>query len=133
MSITALSLHETEDYICEDDKKSKNPTVWKLGTYSHKIRAYLLSLMGTMGDKDPDFQKTFDASIEAVRLGLKGWENFLDGNQKEIKFLADAITESNTGGVDESLLNRIPQNILIELAGALIQKNMVSGTERKNS
>lgn len=135
MAIVGTSLYETEDYICEDDKKSDKPTIWKIGVCSHKVRSYLVKLSGQIDRKEPDIEKVWDTAFETVKYGLRGCQNFSDKSDKEIKFKSheEEFKGEKIQVVDNDFLNSIPKEQLIDLGGVIFQKNMVSEIERKNS
>lgn len=152
MAIRALDLNKVRDYICKDDDPD-DPTVWKIGTLSSRdkgmIRDSVTSFsFDTENLNSEDGEKadvsSMDTKIErskmnfeAVRRGLKGWENFLDDKGEPIP--NKLVIRDVGGGVKKSvvpndILDRIPLDTLDELAEQVMDgMSKDDGEDGKNS
>jgi hypothetical protein len=75
-----------------------------------------------------------EVAFQTVCFGLRGWENFNDGNGKPIKFK----TRKQTMGAnsytiaDPDLVRLLPEDVVSELAEHIRKDNNVSEVEAKN-
>jgi hypothetical protein len=139
--IKGISLSETEQFICKDDDPN-SPTKWKLGVIDSLIMAEiqdLITLFEPDGSGRPDAPAKTKLCLnvvraEAVRYGLKGWENFCDEVGSQIIFRTE---KRNIGGkavdaVADELMRIIPFTIVSQLGDRILQKNRFSEEEAKN-
>lgn len=146
MAIKALDLNKTFPYVCADDDPD-DPTTWMIGTLTSRDKGAIRDSATTFtfsntslkaaegsgkGDEDDGNAKDGGTTtkiekskmnFEAVRRGVKGWENFLDGDGKPIPFktvIRDVGGGVKKGVIPNDLMDRIPLNILDELAGIVM-------------
>ena len=124
--ITGISLSDTQDYISKYDKDELK-TVFKLGVLVTEVFT-TVSRMASIKDQ------SIDALTEAVKFGVKGFENFTDKQGNKINF--DTVNE-NINGVDykvltSRLINMIPVDVIIELGGEILRITKLTEAEVKN-
>ena len=127
------SLINTIDYICDMDKASSNPTIFKIKPLDPIMMSYILDKLMPQKVK-PELTKpiTFSVKtmkqfmIEAVRFGLMDWHNFLDESDQELMFDRQVITiEINYNTMLYSTLSieticKIPDEIIQELGAKIL-------------
>lgn len=121
MAIVGLSLAETWEFSLPED--NENPTVWILGMLDGLL---MLRIANT----------TQHILIEdAVRYGLKGWKNFKDIHGKEIIFKTKKVYTygEERQALDEDIFKLISARIISTLGTEIIDRQKLSGDERKNS
>jgi len=123
MGIKGISLGETRDFISQYDKDEPK-TTWKLGALDSEI----FDLLGE--DKNP-----LRLMSDAVRFGLKGFENFKDGNGNIIKFdtISRAVGPYNYKVVSDSIMKIIPPQVKTELGTEILKMSKLNEEEVKNS
>lgn len=140
----AINLAETKDYISKYETDAYQPTVWQLGCVD-QLAFSLLEDFSTEFEIDPKAPADAKAKtvfnvnrkkLDLVRLGLKGFKNFLHPEtEKEIQF--DTVATARFGGtrnvVSDGILKTIPGVVLDELAQEIERMNRLSEGERKNS
>lgn len=133
--IDPLAINLTMDYICENDKKSDNPTIWIIGALDSFTQSRILrsNIMVTLDEKgnpvvERDSNKdTIDFAV--IKYGLKGFKNF--GNV-EFKTEKIKMLEQEYEVVSDEILKRIPILIIHELADIIWKGNIVSEELKKN-
>jgi len=117
MAITALKKIIKTDFTTEDDRKSENPTIFKLNPMDG------LQYMGVMaeGNIDTDGMMTFSERTmkTTLRYGLVGWSNFNDEHGKEIKFSRHSF-------------GKLPVGVLTEIFSEIISISSVDEEDSKN-
>jgi len=123
MGIKGISLGETKDFISQYDKDEPK-TMWKLGALDSEI----FDLLGE--DKNP-----LRLMSDAVRFGLKGFENFKDGNGNVIKFdtVSRAVGPYNYKVVADSIMKIIPPQVKTEIGTEILKMSKLNEDEVKNS
>lgn len=120
--ITGLNLSETKDYTSQYDKNEPK-TIWKIGVLDSEI----FDLIGE--DKNP-----LRIMSDAVRFGLRGFENFKDKDGNIIKF--DTISRSvgikNYNVVADSIMRILPPQIKTELGTEILKISKLNEEETKN-
>lgn len=122
MGIKGISLSETKDFVSQYDK-SEPKTIWKLGALDSEI----FDLLGE--DKNP-----LRLMADAVRFGLRGFENFTDENNKPVKFdtVSRAVGPYNYKVVADSIMKIIPPQIKTELGTEILKMSKLNEEEIKN-
>lgn len=122
MGIKGISLGETKDYVSQYDKDEPK-TIWKLGALDSEI----FDLLGE--DKNP-----LRLMSDAVRFGLKGFENFKDGNGNIVKFdtISRAVGSYNYKVVSDNIMKIIPPQVKSELGGEILKISKLDEGEIKN-
>lgn len=146
MPIKAVDLTRTKRFISQYDDASEEgkATVWLLGTLSSRdvgrIRDSVTSIkLNTAEGSDPNEVETHiertKMNFEAVRVGLKGWENFIgpDGNSIPFKTIKRDVGGTRRDVVADELLDMIPLDVVNELADEILQGNLLSEEEAGNS
>ena len=145
MAIKLLQLSGTTDYISKLDEcktEEEGASVYILGTLSSRQQGMLQdSSVEAVPDEtagDQGFTAKFkanDAAINTVRYALKGWRNVVDVGGNEVPF---ETTKKRFGGehldvVKESLLKRMPLELIRELAEKIQEANLMTEEVEKNS
>lgn len=117
MAITAKSKLASTWFTPNSEKNSSNPTKFKIryltGREFLEVKDHLIF------DEENDRVLIGGKGLFlAVRFCLEDWENYLDEDGKPIKFSKDEI-------------ENIPENILFELAMAIINKKSALTEEEK--
>ncbi len=122
MGIKGISLSETKDIISEYDKNEPK-TIWKVGPLDSEI----FDLLGE--DKNP-----LRLMSDAVRFGLKGFENFKDSNDNVIKFdtVSYAVGPYNYKVVANNIMKIIPPQLKTELGREILKMSKLNEEEVKN-
>ncbi len=122
MGIKGISLSETKDIISEYDKNEPK-TIWKVGPLDSEI----FDLLGE--DKNP-----LRLMADAVRFGLKGFENFKDSNDNVIKFdtVSYAVGPYNYKVVANNIMKIIPPQLKTELGREILKMSKLNEEEVKN-
>ena len=139
--IKGISLTETQFIILPKDDPD-NPTKWKIGVIDSLIMAEIQDLITLF---EPDGSGNRDApaktklcinlvKTEAVRYGLKGWENFADSTGTSVPFRTERrhIGGKTVDALADDLLRMIPFNVVTELGDRILDKNRFSEEEAKN-
>ncbi len=122
MGIKSISLGETKDFISSYDKDEPK-TIWKVGVLDSEV----FDLLGE--DKNP-----LRLMSDAVRFGLKGFENFKDSSGKEIKFdtISRVVGPYNYRVVADNIMKIIPPQIKTELGMEILKISRLQEEEIKN-
>lgn len=143
--IKALNVAATTTFICEDDRKSVNPTKFHLKAMDGFIEAIVNSKMSkfdmsSVSANNPDAEVDFSidpfaGAQTAVKYCLTGWEGFGDHKGDEIKFKSKKKTLSGMlyDTVDDDLMRLIPKDVVMELYSEIQRISTLSGEESKNS
>ncbi len=120
--ITGISLSETKDFVSQYDK-GEQKTIWKLGVLDSEI----FDLLGE--DKNP-----LRLMSDAVRFGLKGFDNFKDANGNIIKFdtVNRAVGQYSYKIVSDNIMKIIPPQIKTELGTEILKMSKLNEEEVKN-
>lgn len=144
MPIMGISLEATSVFESEYDSAKGTPeaTKFKLGTLDSRIYGRLKD-QSTSITIDPQKAKEEittningnEVAFNTVVYGLRGWENFRDGEGNDIKFHTLKRTHGDTSYriADPALVMMIPQVIIQELAEAIRVANEMPEAEAKNS
>lgn len=146
MAIKGLSLSEKEAYILKDDpghpdnaeKSDEKPTIFYIGNLTNADRIEIgdITMTPTMSNSGVSMSMQRMKRIYlTVQRGLKGWENFTDGNDKPIPFEEET---ANTGGsyrkvASEASMLRLTSEQVVELSEAILKKNGMTKELAKNS
>lgn len=144
MPITGLSL-DTERVVesaLDPDKGTDKATKFTICALDSRVYGRLKDKATTMmidpsrGEQDAVQTNinSNEVAFETVMYGLRGWENFVGKDGKDIKFKS---TKRTHGGqsykvADPDLVKMIPQAVLLELAEKIQAENELSETESKN-
>ena len=137
MSLKAIDINEVRDFILPEDKE--NPTIFKIGVIDSRIRSKIRDETATFDDALSSTKinqlKIATTGLEYVRFGLKGFENFLDKNDKPIEFKTETIKFAGRTYevVAESILNMLSDDVIMALGAEIMKGNKLSEKEIKNS
>ena len=121
MGIKGISLGETKDFVSSYDKDEPK-TIWKLGVLDSEI----FDLLGE--DKNP-----LRLMSDAVRFGLKGFENFnVDGQPVKFDTISRAVGSYNYKVVADSIMKIIPPQVKTELGTEILKMSKLDENEIKN-
>ena len=137
--IKAINPEEISEYICEQDRNSENPTVWKLGVLDSRIMGFIddtvtkleYSGKGRNDPADPVFI-TGTRRWLLVKYGLRGWSNFfnIDGNPITEKFDSTNHFGKTYPTVSDDVLRIIPVDVIAELAAEIQKQNKLTPEEK---
>ena len=144
MPITGLSL-DTETVVestLDPDKGTDKATKFTICALDSRVygrlkdKATTLALDPNRADSDTVMTSinSNEVAFETVMYGLRGWENFVGSDGKEIKFKFSKRTHGGQSYkiADPDLVKLIPQAVLIEIAGHIQAANELSEAEEKN-
>jgi hypothetical protein len=114
--ISGLDLNATVEYTLKSD--TDNPTVWKLGI----IPSYLFARISADAPT-----KEIQTAYRVLQIAIKGWENFNVPFTTEKEKLFDREIDC----VPLSTLERLPLNVVTELAGKIMEINGLTAEEKK--
>lgn len=121
MGIKGISLGEVKDFTSSFDKDEPK-TIWKLGVLDSEI----FDLLGE--DKNP-----LRLMSDAVRFGLKGFENFTaDGKPVKFDTVSRAVGPYNYKIVADSIMKIIPPQVKSELGAEILKMSKLNEEEIKN-
>jgi hypothetical protein len=143
MAVKGLSSSRTYLFVsltdpCRDDKgnPTDGATVFELGTLDGTLMARIKDLQADSkireleaGMQSVDVVMTLHAAaMEACRVGIRGWSNFLDEDGKEIKFEArnEVIGRKQYHVLTSEAVGRIPPDLAMEIMQSLVQTNSIS-------
>jgi len=149
MAIKALDIGKTRNFTSKHDTDG-DPTIWKIGILSSRDKGAIRDsstsftfnkeAAETEGDSD---ETNIDTRIErskmnfeAVRRGLKGWDNFVgpDGDDVCFKFrMMDVGGGRKQNVVPNELLDLIPIDVIDELSEQIMSDATVPAGDVKNS
>lgn len=117
--LTAMDRNETTDYVVNREKKDDNPTVFKIGILDKKS---MTKYIGKVLEKNEDinFEQLAELGPEIVKNGCKEVHNI---NYKG---------KVGNYPVDKELVEALPLDVIIEVASAVIQHNVLGKEESKN-
>lgn len=119
---------DMEDAVREEVGK---PTVFYIGVLTKADRIELGDMTNTPTMKDNGISignRRTQRSYEAVRRGLRGWENFLDENGRNIPF-KEGTTQAGAGFakvMHDDCFAYLPVDVVHELADAIFARNGMS-------
>lgn len=102
------------DYVLESERDKPNKTIFRLRPLTSIEMMEVTEIKATIGQTA--------ARLRALFYGLRGWQDFLDGNGKPVEF---------SGLLDQNLSRLTVENI-VELAAEIIVTSKVQEKDRKN-
>lgn len=121
--ITGINLLETLSFTSRFDT-TEPKTIWKYGIIDSEAMPIVMeSNEGTLGQM-----------TELVRFGLRGFENFRDGNGKEIQFVTEPqVFRGRVFHVlAPSVLRVVPRQVILELGIKILELGKLTEPEIKN-
>jgi hypothetical protein len=119
--ITGIDGSEQLEYVSSKDT-SENKTVFVIGVISNKHKLNIMSSMTTIDGK-PDVKAVQTQSLELFKVGVKEIRGLINKKTKQ----AETIKH-----ISDDTLERIPIDVLTEVAAKVLQFNFLSGEEAKN-
>jgi len=108
---------------CDRDEPEEKQTTFYIRPLSAKQSATLQDSMKFSGvGKEATMQNIGSNTLDMVRIGLVGWDNFKDEEGKDIKFLKDM----------DANLDRLAVTYRYELAGKIMELSNLGDEEVKN-
>lgn len=140
----AINAVETKEHVSKYETDKDNPTVWILGTINQQMRdkiddtatSYEIDPAGPQDGKARAVFHFNRIKTDLVRIGLKGFRNFIDpqtDTEIEFKTVATPRFGTSVNIVAEDVLNKIPREVISELADLIDKLNKLSEEEIKNS
>ncbi len=142
MAIRALTLSSVKVIEAENDpaKGSADATRFTIGAIDAFVSAYVFDRTLTFTENEAGGVATAqvrmsEANLEAVRFGLRGWENLKDDRGDDVPFTtADRIVMGKKYvTVADDGLARLSQDLVRELASAIRSINEVAPDDAKKS
>ncbi len=115
--ISGIDLTQIIDYSLETD--TDNPTIFKLGI----IPSYLLAKVSSQSQGNE-----IETTYKLLQLSLRGWENF----NIPFETVKEKLCDRELDIVPIAILERLPLNVITELAKKVMELNKLSVPERKN-
>lgn len=129
----AIDPRQTWDYILKDERESADPTVFTLGALSVGDEAALQDKLAVVRDGATTFA-TGTHTLDVLRRGLRGWRSFRFSDGRDVPFATDRGQMRNgVAAPTDETLGYLTPDVRKELAEAIIERNRVSESERKNS
>ncbi|MFA5316202.1 MAG: hypothetical protein WC369_02120 [Dehalococcoidales bacterium] len=126
MGLKGINIGETRNFISKHDQDKEHPTVFKIGILDSIVMSGLLDALEF--DAQHQIKSKHRYSMELVRFGLKGIENF----SAEFKTTKIVRWGQEYEVVDNLTIARIPVLVIDEIAGEIMDDNVLSEGERKN-
>lgn len=123
MGIVGIRLSETKDYFSEYDKIEPK-TKWILGPVDAEV-------FSSLGEGSRNILRT---AFDAVRFGLKGFENFKDEHGNIVKFSTSSVVfgSRNCKVISDDIMKIMPPEIITELGLEIMKLSRLSEEEIKN-
>lgn len=143
MAIKAITLGETWDFYSSfDTAKGDARTKFVLGPVDSRVLAVLkdkaTKITGDANNPEAEIglaYNTHEFNFQVAQFGLKGVDNLLDAKDEIINY---ETQRRNIGGksyeiASQTLLERIPSDIVAEIAQDILDKNILNADEGKGS
>jgi hypothetical protein len=144
MAIKALKLDAVHKYesVYDEDRGTDQATVWLIGTLDSRtagrIKDQTTRFVVDANAPDEEVEtaiNTSEVNYQRVQYGLKGFERFRDEAGNDIAF--ETVSRRHGGQsykiVADTVMQKIPQALIDELAGEIIKGNELSVADVKNS
>jgi hypothetical protein len=142
MPIVGISLSATREYESTHDSERGKPTATKftIGTLDSHIYGRLKDKATSLSVDPNNISEVMtninsnEVSFETVCFGLRGWDNFNDGEGKPIKFktIKRTVGAKSYTIADPELVSLIPEVVVSELADEIRKSNELTAEEAKN-
>ena len=142
MAIKALTLSSVKLIESESDpaKGTADATRFTIGAIDAFVSAYVFDRTLTFTEADAGGiataqVKMSEANLEAVRFGLRGWENFKDQSGNDVPFTTSdrIVMGKKYVAVADDCLALLNQDLVRELAAAIRRINEVGPDDAKKS
>jgi hypothetical protein len=138
--LTAFDATEVDEFTFPNDTEPK--TIFKIGVLDTVLRAHLNDMLTRYELSSPNGDDPAGVNInlegmrlQAVRFGLKGWDNFKDKHGNEIKFDTVSVAVKGVGnrdGLSPRALAAIRHEWIEPLGNAILNGNKFNKEEIKN-
>jgi hypothetical protein len=137
--VIAFDSTSVHDYSLKSDTDEVK-TVFKIGTLDTPLRLYISDKVakysyGKEGDKAEVEYNVNQMNLEAVRFGLRGWENFKDKAGQDVIFstVSTAVPKlGNREGLSDFVLKKFHPDWITELGEEILRRNSISKEAEKN-
>ena len=142
MAIKALTLSSVQVIESDSDpaRGTADATKFTIGAIDAFVSAYVFDRTLTFSDSDAGGiataqVKMSEANLEAVRFGLRGWENFRDDRGNDVPFTTTdrIVLGKRYVAVADECLAVLGQDLVRELANAIRRINEVTPDDAKKS
>jgi len=140
--LTGINIFEEREYKSRLDPDPKNPTIFKIGSLNQQIKDWIDDQVTTYEISSPNPVEQARAVLNynrrnslVVKFGLKGLENFLDPKTKQpVEFAFDKLNKFGKiyNVASDRIMEMFPRALIQELAGVILNENILSGEESKN-
>ncbi|QSY98655.1 hypothetical protein J2J97_31795 (plasmid) [Rhizobium bangladeshense] len=144
MAIKALKLGSTRKYesVYDEDRGTEHATVWIIGTLDSRTAGRIKdqATRFVVDANAPDEEvatviSTSEVNYQRVQYGLKGFERFQDEDGNDVAY--QTVSKRHGGQsyqiVSDSVMQKIPQDIIAELAAEIAKGNELTKADVKNS
>ena len=123
------------EFICKADLDlpDEEQTRWILKPLSAKEHAMLDDHTGTVGEDGQYIVTIGKKQLVALNLGLKDVFNFNDSEGKPVKLSRSKKKIGGINALEDSFLMRVPKEVRVEIAQAIMAESEVEEEEAKNS
>lgn len=144
MSIRAINLTKTTDHVLsfDDAAGTDDATTFTIGALDSRVFSVIkdkATALPVSAFSNPEGAMASlnmnQTNFEIVVFGLKGWKNFRDDQDKQIAY---KTVHTQLGGrtyitIDPELVALLPEEAITELANKIMDFNVPSEEDRKNS
>lgn len=138
--IIAINSNESREYTSIHDA-DENKTIFILGVLDNFVRAKIEDMTtrysipnNSEANAQADIQINYNQrNLKLVQYGLKGWKNFKDDKGNDIEFNTTSVNEfgKSYNIISDKSLRRLPKNIILELAGQILEDNFITEESKK--
>ena len=132
----AIDTSRPFDYVLKCDRTAERPTVFQLARMSVAVRAPLQDGLVVVDNAAKTSRvNSGTTELQTLRLGLLGWSDFYDAEGRPVPFETNAGMRTRGGRamVTDACLDRLSNEHQKELAEAIIEGNVLTADDRKNS
>lgn len=138
----AVNVNETREFVSKYETDKDNPTVFVLGVIDHDMKASIMDSITEFSlssqnadDKARQTIKINERNLKLVKYGLRDVKNLIDPEAgSPVAFATDVMNHGRKQYtvVSDSVMRRIPFEVINELAEQIISDAGLSGNEEKN-
>ncbi len=137
--VIAITPGETWDFIIESERElpAEEQTTWILRAlgYTENNRIQDNALKQELGDDGGVQLRAGSYMDKVIRAGLVGWKNFKDADGILVEFETEISGSERRKKRKEptiDTLDRIPPEVLTDLANAIVRHNVLDASAEKN-